>query len=137
MACKVIGFLFICIFGFVHSFPLLIRLLSENKKGANVDNWREINRSIFLLKSFRRSLPIRKYPISFLVHSTVVFVGMMGMFASVVGAFLGADVLDTIEPIFGEHVSIWENDSDAEDCFSDGAERERLYHALRIGGDYV
>lgn len=137
MSLRIGVFLFICTFAFVQGFPLLIRALSENKKSANVDNWREINRSILLLKSVRKNVPILKYPKSFLVHSMVVFVGMMGMFASVVGAFMGTDLLETIEPIFAEHVSIWDNDSDAEECLTDGVQRERLYHALRSGDDYV
>lgn len=101
------------------------------------ETWAEMKERITLLNSYERNLQIRTRPVSAVIHGTVVFLGMMGMFAAVVGACLGNSMLETTEVSSGEFQTFWAHDSDSDDCAADGVERESIYRALRVGDEYV
>lgn len=115
---------------FVKGSPVL---MSENV----TENWAEMKERISLLNQYEGNLQIRTRPVSAVIHGAVVFLGMMGMFAAVIGACLGNNMLETIEVNSGEFQTFWANDSDSDDCAADGVERESIYHALRVGDEYL
>ncbi len=93
-------------------------------------NWDEIERQLTLLREYNG--PVRGS--AALTLSGVVFVGLMGMFAAVVGALLGSRMWESVDD--GDfNASIWA-DTDDEDCEPES--REQVYEALRMAGeDYV
>lgn len=108
-------------------------LMSENVAAT----WAEMQERITLLNTYEGNLQLRTRPVSAVVHGTVVFIGMIGMFAAVVGACLGNNMLETTEVNSSDFQTFWANDSDSDDCAADGVERESIYHALRVGDEYL
>lgn len=62
-------------------------------------------------------------------HGVLVTVGLIGMFAAVVGALIGGQLGETMHE--DDRFGAWDSD---EEC---GEEREQVYGALQGGGDYV
>lgn len=115
---------------------VLILTVSTSTSGAptrNIiqidDNWYQAHIRIELLRSYRGQLPM----VAAFIHACVVFVGLVGMFAAVVGSVFAPRLIETVED--HDVFTIWANDTD-DDC-ADPVERERLYLCLRAGGDYI
>lgn len=97
---------------------------------TNDAKWADIQQQLTLLREYTG--PVRGGAAVKL--SAIVFVGLLGMFAAVVGALLGSRMWETVDNT-DIGASIWA-DSDDEDC--EPISREQVYEALRMAGaDYV
>lgn len=108
----------------------LILLVLFSSASPGTGKWDDIERQLTLLREYNG--PVRGS--AALTLTGIVFVGLLGMFAAVVGALLGSRMWETVDD--GDiNASIWA-ESDDEDC--EPSSRERVYEALRMAGaDYV
>ncbi len=63
-------------------------------------------------------------------HAVVVAVGLLGMFAAVVGAMIGQRLPETVDESDG--FEFWASDSDDECGLALGNQRESTYGPLRV-----
>lgn len=101
-------------------------ILDERSEEKKVDKWKTVRRQIEELKIFQG----RAHGLGMISHGIVVAVGLMGMFAAVLGAMIGHRIPETEDD--REGFAYWASDSDDDGWFGNGGQRESTYGPLRI-----